>query len=521
MNILWSIAVNIFIEYNVNTLKSLLATQQISEATAHATATLASCSLQAKPQLFETYRIFVTKQLNRFNESSNKAQLMPFLQFVRGIQNEEFQDLIKYCLHRYYFDFWVDTNHVELLLYYYELRSFDLTDLRRILRLNQGDIIRTLSVLLSKNVFDIDLINTLRINHIQNHEQSYVKQLDAILFKLNSGLLPEVPDHLSTRYKILMQCSSATASKITQIMTQFTSGFGFIKTSGDDAGGKYFLAAIQYLKKNDYDFHPTLVPQNQFKEYLSCVSEIKAPCHERFVLMAQHWLSGEIEIDNQDTVRIFILDSLGARIESKIPISALKSIFKNKTIELYYCQQKRQHSNAGCSVFALDDVRHFHTLAKYDSQNRSLFKQLQEQCIDSTFIEGSQGTIRLNRCTLPISLIRTMQSGIVFSLIGSNENAIVNKRGQTLRNSLDQFFVNKQPNKAFENNRLSSKLNNMAEKIGNLVDEFLKNNAETGYQQLVAFAKQFELTAFQNRVVEQHQVNLRSDERENALKMPF
>lgn len=156
------------------------------------------------------------------------------------------------------------------------------------------------------------------------------------------------------------------------------------------------------LGKKPYDFNPTVLQGpldsplsltsdpsglEEFQDYLKFIKDqAPRPLRERFIITGQHWISGDIEIDSSGKVKVFFLDSMGMEYpKTNIHPNTIKLLNKFAEIfpesEMYYSRTRRQGKGPGCSVFALDDLRHLFTVEDYlpPEYKHNLFNYLANQ----------------------------------------------------------------------------------------------------------------------------------------------
>lgn len=298
---------------------------------------------------------------------------------------------------------------------------------------------------------------------------------------------------------------------ISKHMHAFTKEFGNI----DYDSGR--IAAIEIAqrklsnKDQSYIFDPTFLKgtetkvkgetikeNNEFKEYLSLLKPHK-PIRERFVIAEQHWVVGEINIDDDGHASIFIIDSLG-RNSDHFPshiIKAFNEQFPDGTI--YFSEEKRQHAELACQMFALDDLVHLYTMEKYFQQQYGLtkiFDYLAAQPKDNKIVKDELPGIDIISAKLPISLLSTKQSNKLFSDLFPSRNtaeqkAPVNKKGQTAEERATAGL------EEGKNVRLTQKMKNLA----NHVFKFLFHQRES-LPSLSKSMEDFSLQGFKKRMAE-------------------
>ncbi len=381
------------------------------------------------------------------------------------------QELLLKCIKKIYFSAKNKNHNENFLAFITQCKNEQLIEKKTRIQLQQFLV----------SLFDKPL--SVKIRHLIDEQQK-------------NSLLPQQHGFFaSAQSEPLDQCSDENAEKLNGILRQTHNGFGEISSNSDSAA-PFILAAIRQQKESTYPFLPTIILKNNYNEdflsYLECIASMPPPVQERFLLAHNHWMCGEIQVDIEGNVKIFILDSSGS---FNCPMSQfeehLSRIFKNKKIEIYFSLDDRQYSNMGCSVFALDDLRHFYTIDRYAEQ-KTLFQQLDER-EDVVKAENPVDNVTIKYCHLPDSLLRTMQKDTLLD-ISKESTVIVNKKGETFSQSSRKGF-----NTLEKNKRLEKKLKKMALRLDKCINDCLKDDANAGYAKLCAMANEHTLPAFLNR----------------------
>lgn len=254
-------------------------------------------------------------------------------------------------------------------------------------------------------------------------------------------------------------------------MEPFINGFGQIEH--DDG----LLTFAQIAARKKYVFNPTLITKDELSDYLMMLkNDYTRPVRERFVISGMHWVSADIDIDQAGKVKILIIDSLGGQCDPDF-LGTVKGVFSGHSISVYFDATKRQNSEKGCSVFALDDVRHLFTAEQYLKDEGSNPIKLFEYLEHSRGEEKTTGTgaeekalktdIAVSATHLPLSLMRTMQSdSLVRSVIekrsDSEKKRPVNKKGRTAIEEAERDFQGSKTTDKKVNTRLKRKLGRFA-----------------------------------------------------------
>jgi len=300
---------------------------------------------------------------------------------------------------------------------------------------------------------------------------------------------PILSDYLNARLDKTRLMSAADRTMYHQVMKQLTRGLGRIQATKNsidvDSAALFVLAAIKQDKQSDYAYHPTVVNEANLVEYLNLVKGMAPPVSEKFLISGTHWNSGAIEI-HDDEVNILLIDPLDEPTPEYI--KACQEVFGDKKVTIYVNyntgKKQRQFGGVGCSVFALDDVRHLHT----SFRDSSLFAYLASHT--KPMGEEHQGGVT-HYSELPPSMQRTMQSRDAFD--AADADAVVNKKGETYRESLDKTFVHDPLRDKLINQRLESKLRSSAERVADFI-------CRNGCSQAAMLAGEHTLQGFKHRV---------------------
>jgi hypothetical protein len=283
-----------------------------------------------------------------------------------------------------------------------------------------------------------------------------------------------------------------------QRLSEFYNEFGNITADG-------VLLTLASLHDDKKISPATLVVEYEENAYFSYFRYIPPPFTERFIYRdSVHSMACEAHVDATGHLQLFILDSLGLDVNSSGTVTKLHfggelakaALNIDKNAELYFPQQKRQHSAFGCLEFALDDIRHLESMARYIDPIKypnGLFDYLSKNSETITIKR-----IPIKRAIIPLRLMRTQQSSALLKLMESSDEAHLplNKKGITGHQFAKEKpgFFNNAEGKPI-NKRLDKKLNNIARRNLNFIlrhnqYEFMKKMAE------------FSLDAFKKRIDE-------------------
>lgn len=276
--------------------------------------------------------------------------------------------------------------------------------------------------------------------------------------------------------QFLLSLDDTQCKTVYKYMQQF-SQLGKIKFQGS----LLTCAVVAAKKEASYEFNPVVLDRiNQFKHYLTALKDATPPHRERFIIADAHWICGDIQITQDGQVSVLLIDSLGQQelnsFETGTAIKILKAVFPSA--DIYFPHKEKQGPGLGCSVFALDDIRHLYTVENYldpKYHNGGLHDYLK----DSTKAIEEKGHIKksesaknhpIHLCDLPLPLMRTMQSRKLLSEVipgrSEAEQALpVNKKGELMTQSARRFFAeakNTTGNTVPMNMRLSYKLKEMS-----------------------------------------------------------
>jgi len=352
----------------------------------------------------------------------------------------------------------------------------------------------------TKNIASIELLHELIQALFLSYDAKLFKNLRNPAHLSQETQIPSfstISSDINDILNIISGCSPEESKHLEHIMMQLMNGFGMIRNTDANTAATYVFAAVRHFKSASYEFLPTVLDADKFSTYLKSVAELPYPVHERFVLIDPHWRAGEIEINADGNVNIFILNSTGYLEEHDLIRIKFHEIFKDKPVHLFFANEMRQFTNLGCSVFALDDVRHFYTLDNYSAEGKTLFEQLNTRITQSDTI--AEHVIR-HHCRLPVSLMRTMQSRRVFEAIEPEQDLPINKYKLTAEQSIRESFIESQAGGVIQNKRLDMKLNKMAIKVSQFIIDCLKQEPINGYDTLTSLAEEHTLGAFQLRV---------------------
>ncbi|MHB1947461.1 MAG: YopJ family acetyltransferase [Gammaproteobacteria bacterium] len=351
-----------------------------------------------------------------------------------------------------------------------------------------------------------------------------IQQYDAVLLKMLAREVQfrEIINSLKTEEAaiatVLLEMKDDDFPWFINLMRQFINGFGNIEFNGG------LLTLAQTRARKAYEFNPVILNKSEFKEYLAILRESPHPLRERFVIAGGHWIVGDIKIDEKGHVSVLFLDSLSIERISEFftekAIIEFARLFPDATI--YYVDIKRQYSTLGCSVFALDDVRHLYTVEDGHLEEKYNLSGLHGYLADSAKVLSSKeeykpiviqdydgiGKYTVTLCALPLSLMRTMQSRALTNWVITDRSEAerkvpVNKKREIMTPEYaEQTFFRD----AGSAKRINIRLEETLKKIARYNFEFLKNrdsktvNEETepftlkGFKKRIALKKALKFT---------------------------
>jgi hypothetical protein len=285
-------------------------------------------------------------------------------------------------------------------------------------------------------------------------------------------------------------------------MQQFVNGFGKINYEGA------LLTCAQIAARKEYAFTPTVLMAPMLEEFFSSLKQVKPPFRERFMLVGIHINTCDMIVDEKNHASIFIVDSLGSdgNFFLKNIIFPLDTYFPNSSI--YITHDERQASAMGCSVFALDDLRHLHTIERYlpteYKTENGLFDYLKDNSFKDITFENKGHTIHAKECQIPLVLERTRQAeNLLTEIIPSRvlENKIpINKRGETALESTFKFF-HEAKNKKGESKKHNKRLEKQLDKMVTYNAHFIMSNS---LEKIKGEMEKFTLAAFKKRIQQQN-----------------
>jgi hypothetical protein len=257
-------------------------------------------------------------------------------------------------------------------------------------------------------------------------------------------------------------------------------------------------------KKKSYIFNPTVLESSELRDYLNTLKEAKHPVREKFIVSAEHWIAGEIEIPETGNPRILFIDSLGAGEPKTHAIinQQCSNVFPQCDIYLssgYHSSGKRQKSGLGCTIFSLKDAQDLYTIDRYlePKYHGDIF----EYAVKNSSVNGYL-PMPVHAFPLPLRFMRTQQASDdlekeTIRRSVEEQSLVVNQKGEQALASAKKFFkkhTDKEGIEKIRNERLVYKLNKMAE---NVFDYLVDNQFDLS--KIEADMEKFSLQALKQR----------------------
>ncbi|MDF1683678.1 MAG: hypothetical protein P1U36_03375 [Legionellaceae bacterium] len=344
----------------------------------------------------------------------------------------------------------------------------------------------------------------------------FLDTMNRLLFNLSENIAtsvtPTTQPSEEERLKInrLNRCPEDLLPQLHFMMVQAKLGLARF-TLDDTSLAKYILAAVRSDKSDRYEFMPTIFNVGDFNAYFEEVLKQSPPIKDSFIVMSPHWTAGQIEIKEDGSVNLFISDSLGLDknnaywFSSQLNSKEFLQLFQDRTVNIFYGADKRQNADEGCKVYAMDDVRHFHSMEQYmDEDNIMDYLAEHRQGEDASLAEN----VHLSFCQLPDTLLRTMQSKKVHGML---HDVKVNKKGETAAASIVQDFKRNPMSNRIENQRIQRKYDRMVERLDTRVEMIL--DSEDPHQAFADFTQKADmhtLTGFRARNTMKQQVEIQT-----------
>lgn len=230
---------------------------------------------------------------------------------------------------------------------------------------------------------------------------------------------------------------------------QFSNGFGNVNYQGA------LLTVAVMNKRKPYSFKPVVLKDTtEFKDFVQYLKQQPHPVRERFLIAPdkKHWISGDLYIDKNGTMNILFIDSLGIKKDLNINYAEATArdsagiIAENfEKYNIYVTHERRQEFGRACHIYSFDDLIHLYTVEKYldkEYKNKGLFAYLEDQPFNKVALASPTMDIKIKLSNLPIGYLRSMQDIDKLNTIlnvtrASESNMVVNKKGQTVRGSLE------------------------------------------------------------------------------------
>ncbi|EKD69993.1 MAG: hypothetical protein ACD_46C00682G0005 [uncultured bacterium] len=325
--------------------------------------------------------------------------------------------------------------------------------------------------------------------------QKAYDHFDAKQFQFFYTLSPSLSKSLnlnSEKIQLLMSVEKQNQDKFKDFMMQFTRGFGHINEEG------VLLTCAQISDRKKYSFNPTVLNDDNFDKYLRLLSDMPYPLRERFYIKSIHAICGDIWIDRDGCVSVLLIDSLGFEKSGYFREYGEKIGKQFSNAKIYVSYNKKQYSDMGCSVFAIDDLVHLYTMEKYllnefkphPAPLHAYINKTAEELDESKTHHG----ITIHACALPLRLqlntqFRRVKSEVIPAYSENETKLFVNKKNETALQAIEKHIERDEYTNE-KNKRLEHKLDRLAERNANFM---AKGNFESKMLLFGLEAKKHEL----------------------------
>lgn len=280
---------------------------------------------------------------------------------------------------------------------------------------------------------------------------------------------------LDEKNEMIQQTELRRQQKIDQISNN-TNYINFMKGNVSEERGSLFCAGINYIKKTEVE--TTLFSDYDLEVYFYIlIHSAVRPLRKRFTIYGDHWKTGEVRVNENNEVKIFLFDSVSVMAETEI--DKLSNIFKDYNTKIYYPEISIQYDKVSCELFALNALVRLEKVGKYlpGCYNQDLFNYLDKNSKD----EKSTNNLTVCRSTLPLYLMQEMQSKQLLTNYipsRSEENQLpINKKGELPSAACSKHFKNVLFNaeKKEVNTKLETKIYRL---IGNFSKLAIQNSTD-------------------------------------------
>ncbi|MDR3492342.1 MAG: hypothetical protein P4M12_09930 [Gammaproteobacteria bacterium] len=299
-----------------------------------------------------------------------------------------------------------------------------------------------------------------------------------LLKKVNPDLVTHLKSKLDLRTqehcKLLESLSTKDAYEVLLLISQFTNGPGNL-----DEEGAGLMCSYLKEKKQPHHFLPVILSPGDMKNFCMSLKHYanafhqthSQPIRQSFIVTGIHWIAGMIKITKDGIVSALFLDSLG-RQDSELMhhsddndsedeeyssdlgtmtydqveqfIEAFADLDSSK-VHIYVPEIRRQYSPAGCSVFALRDVRKLENFEKYlgnDVFESCAAKETKKMPIS---VDSKDKFFQIQFCELPLIFMPTAQTRSALVDIRARppeeQQQKINKKGETALEASTKFFT--------------------------------------------------------------------------------
>ncbi|MFO1258721.1 MAG: hypothetical protein U1E78_10000 [Gammaproteobacteria bacterium] len=177
------------------------------------------------------------------------------------------------------------------------------------------------------------------------------------------------------------------------------------------------------------------------------------------MISGKHWSCGEVRIDSQGNVSIFILDSFPTYFKTRL--DEIDRTFVDRPVKVYIPDLALQRDTHSCAIYAIDGWRKLEKVGSYlpVGYNGDLFDYFQQ----NSLLESSSSHMQLLKVQLPLYLMKLMQSKILITRViagrENEKNLVVNGKGETAHDACIKHFTTDSNGDIFRNTHVHDKKN--------------------------------------------------------------
>jgi hypothetical protein len=361
-----------------------------------------------------------------------------------------------------------------------------------------GNLKEVSELLASRPLWSQYILEAYQFKSKEHQEKLMHHFLDAATRKYNAVLLSGLRDLSPQLFDVILLTQAEEAVKtirglltvpaparlsISNLMLQFSLPFREIMPYA----AKIVCSEINQRKRR-YFFLPTVLDSSELKAYLTLLKSRKPPIKARFIVPApgfrtfsvDHWIAGEVDISENGTLRILLIDSLGAR-EPKTHDFIMTELGEIKELTIYISHGKRHITGMGCTVFSLKDVQDLFTIGDYlePKYKKDIFEYVSQNVTGKVYNYGETGKYKefpfpVYSALLPLRFMRSEQSKsktlldvTILERSKAEQDLPVNKKKETALQSSKKHFkaMNTKEGTLEVNMRIEYKLNKMAKRV--------------------------------------------------------